>query len=53
MLIITLFCYQISQREENMGSADEVVIIVDEENNEIGAVPRREMRAVRLPHRAT
>jgi isopentenyldiphosphate isomerase len=40
-------------REEKMGSADEVVIIVDEENNEVGAVPRREMRAGRLPHRAT
>ncbi|MEE9527401.1 MAG: NUDIX hydrolase, partial [Syntrophobacteria bacterium] len=36
-----------------MGSADEVVIIVDKENNEVGAVPRREMRAGRLPHRAT
>ena len=36
-----------------MGSADEVVIIVDQENNEIGAVPRREMRDARLPHRAT
>ena len=36
-----------------MGSADEVVIIVDEENNEVGAVPRREMRAGRLLHRAT
>ncbi len=36
-----------------MGSADEVVIIVDEENNEVGAVPRWEMRAGRLPHRAT
>ena len=36
-----------------MGSADEVVIIVDQENNEVGAVPRREMRAGRLPHRAT
>ncbi|MEJ2236291.1 MAG: NUDIX domain-containing protein, partial [Syntrophobacterales bacterium] len=36
-----------------MGSADEVVIIVDEENNEVGAVPRHEMRAGRLPHRAT
>lgn len=36
-----------------MGSADEVVIIVDEANNEVGAVPRQEMRAGRLPHRAT
>ena len=36
-----------------MGSADEVVIIVDEENNEVGAVSRHEMRAGRLPHRAT
>jgi 8-oxo-dGTP pyrophosphatase MutT (NUDIX family) len=40
-------------REEDMGSADEVVIVVDEENNEVGAVPRWEMRADRLPHRAT
>jgi isopentenyldiphosphate isomerase len=36
-----------------MGSAEELVIIVDEENNEIGAVQRREMRAGRLTHRAT
>lgn len=36
-----------------MGSADELVTIVDEENNEIKVVPRREMRAGRLPHRAT
>jgi 8-oxo-dGTP pyrophosphatase MutT (NUDIX family) len=36
-----------------MGSADELVTIVDEQNNEIGAVIRREMRAGRLLHRAT
>ena len=36
-----------------MGNADEVVIIVDEENNEVGALPRQEMRVGRLPHRAT
>ena len=36
-----------------MGAEEEVVVIVDEENNEVGAVPRREMRAGRLPHRAT
>ncbi len=36
-----------------MGTADELVTIVDEQNNEIGVVHRREMRAGRLPHRAT
>jgi isopentenyldiphosphate isomerase len=29
------------------------VVIVDEQNNVLGAVPRREMRARRLPHRST
>jgi 8-oxo-dGTP pyrophosphatase MutT (NUDIX family) len=36
-----------------MGAADEIVAIVDEYNNVVGAVPRREMRAKRLPHRST
>jgi len=36
-----------------MGAADEIVAIVDERNNVISAVPRREMRAKRLPHRST
>jgi 8-oxo-dGTP pyrophosphatase MutT (NUDIX family) len=36
-----------------MGAADEIVAIVDEHNNVIGAVPRREMRAKNLPHRST
>jgi 8-oxo-dGTP pyrophosphatase MutT (NUDIX family) len=36
-----------------MGAADEIVAIVDEHNNVVGAVPRREMRARRLPHRST
>ena len=36
-----------------MGSAEELVTIVDEENNEVGVLPRRKMRAGRLPHRAT
>lgn len=36
-----------------MGTGEELVIIVDEENNEIGVVRRREMRAGRLRHRAT
>jgi 8-oxo-dGTP pyrophosphatase MutT (NUDIX family) len=36
-----------------MGAEEEVVVIVDEDNNEVGAVPRSEMRAGRLPHRAT
>lgn len=37
-----------------MGSEDdEVVTIVDEQNNVVGAIPRAEMRARRLPHRAT
>jgi 8-oxo-dGTP pyrophosphatase MutT (NUDIX family) len=36
-----------------MGAADEIVAIVDERNTVVGAVPRREMRAKRLPHRST
>lgn len=36
-----------------MGTADELVIIVDKDNNEVGIVPRLEMRSGRLPHRAT
>jgi len=36
-----------------MGAADEIVAIVDEYNTVVGAVPRREMRARRLPHRST
>jgi 8-oxo-dGTP pyrophosphatase MutT (NUDIX family) len=36
-----------------MGAADEIVVIVDEHNQVVGAAPRREMRAMRLPHRST
>lgn len=36
-----------------MSAADEIVTIVDEHNNVVGAVPRREMRAQGLPHRST
>jgi len=36
-----------------MGAGDEIVTIVDRENNVVGAMPRREMRTGRLPHRAT
>ena len=36
-----------------MSAADEIVAIVDEHNNVVGAAPRREMRAQRLPHRST
>ena len=36
-----------------MGTDYEIVIIVDEQNNVVGAMPRREMRSARLPHRAT
>jgi 8-oxo-dGTP pyrophosphatase MutT (NUDIX family) len=36
-----------------MGAEDELVAIVDERNKVVGAVPRREMRAGNLPHRAT
>ena len=36
-----------------MDTADELVIIVDKDNNEVGIVPRSEMRSGRLPHRAT
>jgi isopentenyldiphosphate isomerase len=36
-----------------MGAADEIVTIVDEHNNMVGAAPRHEMRAQNLPHRST
>lgn len=36
-----------------MGAADEMVTIVDAHNQVMGAVPRREMRAKKLPHRST
>jgi isopentenyldiphosphate isomerase len=36
-----------------MGNQDELVAIVDERNKVVGAVPRQEMRAGRLLHRAT
>jgi isopentenyldiphosphate isomerase len=36
-----------------MNPADEIVAIVDQHNNVIGAIPRREMRAKRLLHRST
>ena len=36
-----------------MGSGEELVTIVDEENNEVGVLPRKKMRVGRLPHRAT
>lgn len=36
-----------------MGSAHEIVAIVDEKNTVVGAVARHEMRARRLLHRAT
>jgi len=36
-----------------MAAAEEIVVIVDRDNNVIGAMPRHEMRAKRLPHRST
>lgn len=36
-----------------MGSGDEIVTIVDENNQPVGTAPRRKMRAERLIHRAT
>lgn len=36
-----------------MNTADEIVTIVDEHNNAMGAVPRRRMRRQNLPHRST
>lgn len=36
-----------------MDPADEIVAIVDEHNRVVGSAARREMRARRLPHRAT
>jgi 8-oxo-dGTP pyrophosphatase MutT (NUDIX family) len=36
-----------------MGAAEEIIVIVDRDNNVIGARPRREMRAKRLAHRST
>ena len=35
-----------------MSARDEIVLIVDEDNNDIGSAPRHEMRARGLPHRA-
>jgi 8-oxo-dGTP pyrophosphatase MutT (NUDIX family) len=40
-------------RESAMGAAEEIIVIVDEHNQIVGAAPRREMRAMRLPHRST
>lgn len=34
-------------------AAEEKIVIVDEQNNEIGSATRQEMRARNLPHRAT
>ena len=42
-----------ADRGDAMGAGDEIVTIVDRQNNVVGAMPRREMRAGRLPHRAT
>ena len=36
-----------------MNTNDEIVTIVDDDNNVVGALPRREMRHQRLPHRST
>ena len=36
-----------------MDPGDEIVAVVDEDNNVVGSAARREMRAKRLPHRAT
>lgn len=36
-----------------MSAAEEIVMIVDEQNREVGAAPRRVMRAQGLPHRST
>jgi 8-oxo-dGTP pyrophosphatase MutT (NUDIX family) len=36
-----------------MGAADEIVVIVDQDNHIVSAVPRREMRAKQLVHRST
>jgi 8-oxo-dGTP pyrophosphatase MutT (NUDIX family) len=36
-----------------MGAGQEVVTIVDDHNQVVGALPRSEMRARRLPHRST
>jgi hypothetical protein len=42
-----------TEKRSVMSTADEIVTLVDEHNRVIGAVPRREMRAKRLPHRST
>ena len=36
-----------------MDPGNEIVAVVDEDNNVVGSAARREMRARRLPHRAT
>lgn len=43
----------IASEDEIERARHERVIIVDERNVEVGAVPRQEMRSNRLPHRAT
>ena len=40
-------------REDETAAAGEMVCLVDEKNNVLGAVPRRQMREQRLLHRAT
>ncbi len=42
-----------ADRGDAVKAEDEIVTIVDRQNNVVGAIPRREMRAWRLPHRAT
>ena len=42
-----------AERGDAVKAEDEIVTIVDRKNNVVGAIPRREMRARRLPHRAT
>jgi 8-oxo-dGTP pyrophosphatase MutT (NUDIX family) len=48
-----LLCLEDLMKVNDMESAEELVTIVDQENNEVGVVKRREMRAGRLTHRAT
>ena len=36
-----------------MNPADEIVVIVDDQNRVVGSAPRRHMRQNRLPHRST
>ncbi len=53
-LILSLDTLRAPQyRFVHVDAAEEIVAVVDENNTVVGSVPRKEMRAKALPHRAT